>query len=534
MKLSDLLKNKKLNYLIPLNENGDYEREVATVESTETPDVYAYIGRNALVITTAMYYADRQGELINLIENLVQKNCCGLAIKVDRFLKKLDKQVLDRANELRFPILLIPAHITLGEVYQDILTNLWQDTKDDLVFALNSQKMFSNILLQDKGVEGILNTLSNILKVEAVLVDPFGNIEYSSKYFANSFDKNEVRQIVGSVPSKDIKYFSGTISDMDGVSHNTGIYTMRVTAQYPYYLLLLNTEKLRYPVASFIIDQAIFSVSITKTRELGTDYHKLERTESLFLNLLKLCSKEDKEAILEFVHNEKLEYFTSGRTAVLYFPNFSEMFPSHLEITGYTLIYNWLEMKFSKVDNYKLYPLRNENMYIIQTSDRQLQVIVDNIKKILDILNEVLGINLSISIGAEFLTYNYQYQSYREALKGIEHGVPYGEYDNVKVSRPQDFRALFAHISAYEIQFFSQSVLGDLYTNDSKNYVDYRETLRTWLMNKTDVSKTAREMFIHRNTAIYRLERCKEILHSDFSDPEELFNLEIALNLMEF
>ena len=75
--------------------------------------------------------------------------------------------------------------------------------------------------------------------------------------------------------------------------------------------------------------------------------------------------------------------------------------------------------------------------------------------------------------------------------------------------------------------------MGDLYEADSKNYADYRDTLRKWLMNKTDVSKTAREMYIHRNTVIYRLERCKEILNSDLNDPDELFNLEIALNLLE-
>lgn len=532
MNLKELLNDSKFDYLIPMNKHADYNREISTVESTETPDVYSYIGDNALIITTAMYYAGKQEELIHLIENLVKKNCCGLAIKVERFLKVLDKKVIKRADELKFPIFLIPSYKTLGEVYQDVLMHIWQDTTNELVFALNSQKVFSNMLLQDQNLRGILMTLTSILKVETALIDPFGNIEYSSTNFARNFHKNDIRILTSKIP-RDVKYYSDSLSNAKGESFNVGIYTMKLTAQYPYYLLLLNTEKLNYPVDSFIIDQALFSVAFTTTRDLNIEYHKLEKIESLFLSLIKLCSREDEEQILDFVHNNKLDYFTSGRTAILYFPDFSKLFPHHLHMIGYTLIYNWLSKKFDKISNYNLYPLRNENMYIIQTSEKNVNRIIEVLNKNIEILKEILDIELNIAIGPEFHSYKFQYQSYREALKTVEHGSPNAEYKHIKVSRPQDFKSLFSNINSFELTFFAQSVLGELYDAESKNYEDHRETLKRWLMNKTDVSKTAREMFIHRNTVIYRLDRCKEILNSDLTDPEELFNLEIALNLLD-
>lgn len=532
MKLIELLNDKKFNYFVVMNEEADLDKEITTVESTETPDVYSYIGDNALIITTAMYYADKQEELILLIENLSEKNCCGLAIKVERFLKVLDNSVIERANELKFPILLIPAHKTLGEVYQDVLMHIWQDTNDELIFALNSQKVFSNMLLQDQNLRGILMTLSNILKVETALIDPFGNIEYSSSNFARAFDKNNIRSLASKIPS-DVKYYSDTLENIKEEKFNVGVYTMKLTAHYPYYLLLLNTERLSYPVSSFIIDQALFSIAFTTTRELNIEYHKLEKKESLFLNLIKLCSREDEEQILEFVHSNKMDYFTSGRTIILYFPDFSKLFPSHLQIIGYTLIYNWLAKKFEKLEHYNLYPLRNEKMYIVQTSEKNISKIIDILNKNVEVLKKVLEIDINIAIGTEFHSYNFQYQSYTEALKAVEHGTENVDFQHIKISRPQDFKSLFSHINSYELTFFAQSILGDLYEADSKNYADYRDTLRKWLMNKTDVSKTAREMYIHRNTVIYRLERCKEILNSDLNDPDELFNLEIALNLLE-
>ena len=42
-----------------------------------------------------------------------------------------------------------------------------------------------------------------------------------------------------------------------------------------------------------------------------------------------------------------------------------------------------------------------------------------------------------------------------------------------------------------------------------------------------------KHMFIHRSTFLYRIERIREILQSELTDPEELFYLELSLRLLE-
>lgn len=48
------------------------------------------------------------------------------------------------------------------------------------------------------------------------------------------------------------------------------------------------------------------------------------------------------------------------------------------------------------------------------------------------------------------------------------------------------------------------------------------------LMN---ISETAKEMFIHRNTLIYRIEKIKEILKTDLKNYEELLQIQLALRI---
>ena len=84
MILRDLLKEKTLRDLVVINEKADLDRVVSTVESTETPDVVAYVPPHTLLLTTAMAYQNCQGELCKLIVSLNQLPCAGMAIKIGR------------------------------------------------------------------------------------------------------------------------------------------------------------------------------------------------------------------------------------------------------------------------------------------------------------------------------------------------------------------------------------------------------------------------------------------------------------------
>ena len=45
--------------------------------------------------------------------------------------------------------------------------------------------------------------------------------------------------------------------------------------------------------------------------------------------------------------------------------------------------------------------------------------------------------------------------------------------------------------------------------------------------------QTAKALFIHRSTFLYRLERIKALLETDLEDPEELFYLNLSFRLLE-
>ena len=108
MTLKELLENDGVSGLTVLNEKADLDRTVSTIESTETPDVFSYVDANCLILTTAMIYKDNQQLLCDLIVRLNALPCAGLAIKMGRFIDRLDEKVIEKADQLGFPIIMIP------------------------------------------------------------------------------------------------------------------------------------------------------------------------------------------------------------------------------------------------------------------------------------------------------------------------------------------------------------------------------------------------------------------------------------------
>ncbi len=67
---------------------------------------------------------------------------------------------------------------------------------------------------------------------------------------------------------------------------------------------------------------------------------------------------------------------------------------------------------------------------------------------------------------------------------------------------------------------------------DEQNGSDYIKTLKTFLDNHQNVVHTANTLYIHRSTLLYRLERIKETIGSELTDPDELLYLGISLRLL--
>lgn len=73
----------------------------------------------------------------------------------------------------------------------------------------------------------------------------------------------------------------------------------------------------------------------------------------------------------------------------------------------------------------------------------------------------------------------------------------------------------------------------DLIHSDRTQNTEYIKTLRTYLEHNLNTVQSAKTLFIHRSTFLYRLERIRSILETDLEDADELFYLNLSLRLLD-
>lgn len=102
--------------------------------------------------------------------------------------------------------------------------------------------------------------------------------------------------------------------------------------------------------------------------------------------------------------------------------------------------------------------------------------------------------------------------------------------------------ALFEELGSYTIlhdlnqpvvNMFIDSQLGTLLAYSEEKSIDLFLTLGVYLRNNGNAKGTSEELFIHRSSLIYRLEKIGSLLGVNLNDSETRFNLMMAIKLYE-
>ncbi len=95
------------------------------------------------------------------------------------------------------------------------------------------------------------------------------------------------------------------------------------------------------------------------------------------------------------------------------------------------------------------------------------------------------------------------------------------------------YRLLFHLHGTPELAGFQQETLSKLIGYDKEHEGELIKTLRAFFANHGNLSRTAEQLILHRNTVTYRLERIEELTGLDLENEDDRFRLQLALKLTE-
>jgi hypothetical protein len=168
----------------------------------------------------------------------------------------------------------------------------------------------------------------------------------------------------------------------------------------------------------------------------------------------------------------------------------------------------------------------SNHIVILATGNSQ-----DMLKGVLPTLEKFCCLHsLCLGIGRSYKTLMEVSLSYKEAQKALllassikRPGIVH-YYEDLAV-----YDLLINVKSDYQIH----PGLQKLVEYDKNNGTDYVKTLSTYLRNYKNLSQTADDLFLHRNTILYRLNKIEEILQSSLDNHSLCLQLELGILLLD-
>jgi purine catabolism regulator len=122
--------------------------------------------------------------------------------------------------------------------------------------------------------------------------------------------------------------------------------------------------------------------------------------------------------------------------------------------------------------------------------------------------------------------------TYREARAACQIGASVRGVGSVThVSQTGAYRVLFGIGADPESRRFWEGYLGEVIDYDEQKGIDLLGTLEIYLATQGNVSETARQLGLHRQSLLYRLQRIEELTGGDLSQAQHRFALELSLHL---
>jgi sugar diacid utilization regulator len=166
-------------------------------------------------------------------------------------------------------------------------------------------------------------------------------------------------------------------------------------------------------------------------------------------------------------------------------------------------------------------------------SDNALRTCICEIQKRFSNLHD--GLTVSVGIGNPYSLISEFSKSLNEAVKAEKLSSIIKETNNVMFFRDLGMLTIYSQIENEKALWdFYQMVLGKLESVDEINKGDLLHTLKAYIECNKNAAETANELFIHRNTLRYRLNKIEEILGVSLDNLKECVDISNAFQAKHY
>lgn len=532
MKLNDLLKLPVFDEtMIAAGANG-LNREVYTVNMMDAPDIISYLKPNELLITTAFHLKDDLNALPELIRVMSAQGCAALGIKSKRYLGGIPDSAVQLANELNLPLLELPSNTSLGDIVNKSLSHILDMRTNELHNAMQTHRQFTQQIMSGQGIPKLLDQLSSLLHLPVVLLGPY--LQPISGQFTRSSTAARLEvSLAGGGNLLATPSICSAFSLLDEERETLTLFPVYTHRQL-HYLCIEGFVPFSESSLVLTIEQATNVIAFELMKENALKQNRRRIQNDFFANFIGGAfsgSEEIASRGREFGLSGDQRYIcavakldgTEKTTSFVQYKAEQDRIAEHLE----TELTNF---------RYPVHLFTHDRAYVL------LMPLIDDWKSVepsfvslLERLQHKISAHYGSDLSLGFSSYAQPLAhvpiSYKEANEALYFGGIAGKSRFIEIYQPKEVPEILRMIPFEHLRKFYTDTMQGFTDETLKDHHMLLQTLSVYMETHCQLAETAKRLYIHRNTVIYRLEKCEEIIGRSLKDPEETLRLRMAFRI---
>ncbi|MCM3782331.1 PucR family transcriptional regulator ligand-binding domain-containing protein [Neobacillus mesonae] len=548
MRLEELLRTDIYHSSQILAGADGLNKPVETVNIMDAPDIIHFLKPNELLLTNGYFIQNHPDSLLELIHDMHLMKCSGIAIKTKRFGISVPDEVIAEANRLRFPIVEISElKYSLGEILQRSTSLILDNKNEELQYALQIHKSFCDMTMKGKSIPDIVATLSKLLASPIILLNSKRQLIANSRLPAS-----QLKEVISrlSLLMEDTSTLDPSISfcfiekEFRKYSHvlSYPVHTYR----HEGWLLSLHESLSNSDRYRLTMEQAANVIGMEMTKAYAVKERSRRYKNEFFSDLIEGYFVTEHEAL----HSGKKFGLKPGGDWVLLAARLDEHTSSHsltknvsnlteLSISERDMQYELIKWHLASIPYSFIMFTKNDSFGLLLAIDRQQwddYHLAEILKERIEYLFKDSKISLSIGIGNPVGSVLDIGHSFTEAAKALQLGYHMKKTRFVESYQSKDVAYLFRMLPQEELRQFYEETFRAFNQVEAQEREELLRTLNIFYDTQCQLVETSKQLYVHRNTVVYRLEKCEKITGLNLKEPmiSLRFRIAFAIEAMLF
>jgi purine catabolism regulator len=147
------------------------DRIVQRLNVMEVPDILAWVKPHELLLTTGYPLRNTPQSLGRLVADLNERGLAALGIKLGRYLDELPVEMIEQADRLGFPLILLPNDVGFDDILNQVLTDILNRQAAILARTEEVHRALVQIVLGGGGLQEVIDEVATLFDVAVIAVD---------------------------------------------------------------------------------------------------------------------------------------------------------------------------------------------------------------------------------------------------------------------------------------------------------------------------------------------------------------------------